>query len=216
MATPRTFAKDLSFAFSKSMSTTCPLVRYAIFKTCHWVLRSRAPAFLQELRLCGFHRDSYTIASCRVDVWVLLVFRALGEGVGEEVGACDAEVGQREEDEVAQVGARVGEGERGVVGGDAFVEDDVEVDGAGAVAEGSDAAGVGLDGVEFGEEVARGEVGLDEERGVEEAEVGKLWGDILRRGVVAAGGLEDGGAGERGDGGDRGIKGGLAVAEVGT
>ena len=156
------------------------------------------------------------LPSSRPLVAELSILRWLGEGVGEEVGACDAEVGQREKDEVAQVGARVGECERGVVGGDAFVEDDVEVDGAGAVAEGSDAAGVGLDGVEFGEEVARGEVGLDEERGVEEAEVGKLWGDILRRGVVAAGGLEDGGAGERGDGGDRGIKGGLAVAEVGT
>ena len=35
MTVPRTFAKDLSFASSKSMSTSFPIARYAIFKTCH-------------------------------------------------------------------------------------------------------------------------------------------------------------------------------------
>ena len=37
MTAPRTFAKDLSFASSKSTSTTRPIARYVIFKTCHLV-----------------------------------------------------------------------------------------------------------------------------------------------------------------------------------
>ena len=89
-------------------------------------------------------------------------------------------------------------------------------DDKGNVKAGADAAGARLDGVEGGEEGARGEVGADEGGGVEEAEVGELRGDVLRRGVVAAGDLEEGGAGEGGDGRERGVERGLAVAEVGA
>ena len=37
MTAPRTLAKDLSFASPKSTSTTRPIARYVIFKTCHLV-----------------------------------------------------------------------------------------------------------------------------------------------------------------------------------
>ena len=41
MTAPCTFAKDLSFVFSKSISTARLIARYAISKTCHLVQRFR-------------------------------------------------------------------------------------------------------------------------------------------------------------------------------
>lgn len=139
-----------------------------------------------------------------------------GKAIGEKVVPGDAEVGQREEDEVTQMGARVGEGKGGSVRGDALVKDDVQVDGPRPVAEGSDAARFGLDGVERTEEGTGRKGRLNEERGVEETEVGKLHGDVDGRGVVTPRRFEHTGLGERGDRGLRRGQRGFAIAEVGT
>lgn len=120
---------------------------------------------------------------------------------------------QRGEDEAAFGHARVREGERGGVEDGVGGEEEIEVEGAGAVGGGVGAVASegAFDGEKFAEDFGGRAVGLEQQCGVEE--VG-LVGEADGRGAVEGG--DGGDASEGTDAGDGGAEIFFAVSEVGA
>lgn len=125
------------------------------------------------------------------------------------------DLGEGREDELAFVHARVGEDEV-VMGEDVVgVEEEVEVEGSGPppLLGVAIAPALELDAVEFGEELAGREIGLDDGGGVEEVGLGD---GADGRGLVEGGGGDEACARERGEAQEGGAEVSVALADVGT
>lgn len=130
---------------------------------------------------------------------------------GAGIAGMGSDFVQRDEDEGALGEARVRDFQAGLADDQIAVEENVEVEGTGAVGDlsGAVAAKVALDREESGEEIARGKIRFEGDDGVEEAGlINKAWGETDRgggvergaRGDAAEGGEALGGGGERGFG----------------
>lgn len=128
----------------------------------------------------------------------------------DEVGR---EVGERGEDEGAFVQARVRQGESRMVEGGVAVEQQIEVEGAGAPAFGSDATARFLNGEKGVEQIERRKGGEEAGDGVE---IVLLAGRADGGGFVEGGDGVEAGAGQRGEGGEGGFEVRVTVAEIGA
>lgn len=123
------------------------------------------------------------------------------------------DLGERGEDEPALVHAWVGEDEVVVRLDEVGHEEEVEVEGAGPppLFAGPVAGTLALDAMQFGEELERRQVGLDDGGGVEEVGLGD---GADGRSLVEGGGGDESGARQSGEAEERGPQVGRAVADV--